>query len=173
MPLDAAPELARFRVPPALPQRERVALLETLADEDARAPWLRALAARLPAAPVPYLAAVLAAAQGLPRVPDPPGEWFQTAAYTVRWGGDCDDLVELVVALARARGLRARVVYLPQPDAPQDHWTAQFSLSPAGAPDDAAVWDWWDPFVPGARLAEHPYVAAARAGLLSVAGIAP
>lgn len=151
-------------MPDSTPTAARVRLLETLADEDAASPPLRALAARLPARPRERAGLALLLAQRAPFTADPSGEWFQSAPWTVAHGGDCDDHAEFFVALARAAGLRARVVHLPQPTAQEDHWTAQVSFDPAEVPDALARWEWAEPSVVGAVLGEDPYLAADRLG---------
>jgi transglutaminase-like putative cysteine protease len=98
--------------------------------------------------------------------PDPPGEeWFQPVARTIAQGGDCEDLSTLFVALARAAGLRAQLVWIDQPSHALNHVSAQVYLGDLarrfGATDG---WAWAETSVLGARLGENPYHAAERLG---------
>jgi transglutaminase-like putative cysteine protease len=124
---------------------------------------LARLARRDGACDLDAAACALAAAQAVPYVPDPPGEWFQPVAYTLAHGGDCEDLAALVVALARALGLPARVVWMEEdPRLPLNHVSAQIFAR--------GVWLWAEATVPGARLGEEPHAAVARTGR-AVAGL--
>lgn len=97
--------------------------------------------------------------QGLPYRADPPGssDLVTAACETLTIGGDCEDLAALLVALWSAAGLGGRIVWLSQDGASQDHVSAQVWVSGA--------WWWGEPTVPGARLGEYPYLAAARLGV--------
>jgi transglutaminase-like putative cysteine protease len=83
------------------------------------------------------------------------GERFQSAAYTRRKGGDCDDHARLVVALLKALGIRARVGVLPEDGEPR-HAAAEAHL--------AGAWRWVETTIP-AYLGEHPFDAVRRLGL--------
>ena len=96
--------------------------------------------------------------QRLPYYPDPPGEsdWISDPCHALVVGGDCEDLSVLLVALWAACGLTARVVWIAQPEAGQDHVSAEVLLP------RAAGWLPGEGTVRGARLGEDPYVAAKR-----------
>jgi hypothetical protein len=109
----------------------------------------------------------LRAVQSLPYVPDRDGqEWFQSADYTVRHGGDCDDLVIALVALERALGLRAEPYWITQHGQDINHVTSRVAIE--------GKWLWSEPSICGAMLGESPYEAAQRTGSknvgISVAG---
>jgi transglutaminase-like putative cysteine protease len=87
-------------------------------------------------------------------VPDPPGEWYQGALYTLGWGGDCEDLSVLLVSLARCVGLKARVKWLDQPGYRLNHVSALMVIDGRE--------QWAEASVSGARLGEHPWDAASR-----------
>lgn len=88
---------------------------------------------------------------------DPPGcDRYAPVEFTLRNGGDCDDLAPAVAALAILCGLQARFVYLSQPRSPLDHVTVKVLVD--------GEWLWAEPTLRGARLGEHPYDAARRIG---------
>lgn len=99
---------------------------------------------------------LLSRVQQLGYRPDPQGEWLQTGRETASRGGDCEDLSALFVALCGAAGVVARMVWISQRHAPQDHVAAQVLLD--------GRWRWADASIRGARLGESPYEAAARLG---------
>ncbi len=106
----------------------------------------------------------LRAVQSLPYVPDRDGqEWFQSADYTLRHGGDCDDLVIALVALDRALGLRAEPYWITQHGQDINHVTSRVAID--------GQWLWSEPSIRGAMLGESPYEAAQRTGSKNV-GIA-
>lgn len=131
-----------------------------LAREGAKLPEVRALASQLArgrAGAQSYCARALAYVQALPYVPDPAGqEWFSPVAYAMRHGGDCDDKVPVLIALALAAGIDGRPEWLSQPGQPQNHVTALLRCGHG--------WQWAETILPGARLGEHPYQALARLG---------
>ncbi len=76
--------------------------------------------------------------------------WRTVTVYGV---GDCDDSARAVVALARAVGLRARLVTLGRkPES--GHVVASLW--------DGARWQWAETTLPGALWGEHPYDARDR-----------
>lgn len=95
--------------------------------------------------------------QGLPYVDDTSGEeWFQGVLYTLQHGGDCEDLSALLVALALAAGIPARVEWLDlqgSQGATMNHVAVR--LGPHG--------EWAETIVPGAQLGVHPLDAARQA----------
>lgn len=141
---------------------ERLAELDRLSAEGTRDPLVRAAAslARSLAGddPTPFdlACAALRVAQRAGYQRDLPGEWFQPCRYTVHYGGDCEDLSSLFVALARLLGLEAEMVWIEQPDRPLDHVAAQVRVEGA--------WHWADASVCGARVGEDPYAAMDRLG---------
>lgn len=83
-------------------------------------------------------------------------ETFATPSVTLRDGvGDCDDSERVLVSLARAAHIPARLVFFLQDGIPA-HASAQ--LWSAGA------WQWAETTIP-ARFAEHPFDAMTRLGL--------
>lgn len=146
-------------VPPEVGARARVAELERRADAWARDPRVRRVADAVAAAsPTVRAEALLRIAQRMTWRPNPPGalDCFETLDQVLGHGGTCKALACWLVAAARAAGLAARVVWIPQPGEDVNHVTAQ--LAPAGA------WLWAEPSIPGARLGEGPFEAAARLG---------
>lgn len=95
---------------------------------------------------------------------DRPGEeWFQRPDYTLRHGGDCEDLSTLFVALAKTLGLRARLEWFTQPNASLNHVTSKVWLGPNHrVPVDEDGWAWAETTMRGARLGECPYDALER-----------
>lgn len=80
-------------------------------------------------------------------------ETFQSPGATLALGyGDCDDSARALVALARAAGIPARMVYFLQDGQPA-HVTAQVF--------DAGAWRWAEATV-AARYGEHPFAACKR-----------
>jgi hypothetical protein len=83
-------------------------------------------------------------------------ETFARPAATLRAGyGDCDDSARALVGLARASGIRARLVFFLLDDGTPVHVTAE--LFSRGA------WRWAETTIP-ARFGEHPFDAMARLG---------
>lgn len=92
---------------------------------------------------------------------DPRGqEWFQHPVYTLFYGGDCEDLAGLFMALGKAVGLETDVVWINQPGKPLNHVSAKVRVG-----DE---WLWAEASVKGALLGEHPYAAIARLGAWNV-----
>lgn len=102
-----------------------------------------------------YAKQILAFTQRLPYYPDPPGEWFQSARYTLAHGGDCEDLASLFVALCRFVGIQARTVWMDE-SGQYNHVTAQVLID--------GKWLWAESILPGAGLGEEPHAALARLG---------
>lgn len=99
--------------------------------------------------------ALLAYVHTRPYFAHPPDvEEFKPVTLTIDEGGNCEDLGPLYVALARASGLVAQLVWINQHDAPLNHVSAQVWLD--------GQWHWAEPSVAGAQLGEDPYAAAAR-----------
>lgn len=141
---------------------ERLDELDRTADEAQSDPLLLALAQRAIelAGPDPTLIdlahAALRLAQRAGYQRDEAGELFQPVRYTIEHGGDCEDLAALFVALARALGLTAELIWIEQPDRPLDHVVAQVQIDGA--------WYWADASVCGAKVGESPYAAMDRLG---------
>lgn len=131
-----------------------VRLLDRLAWVDSARPDVRALAAELVAGAADELGAarrIHAAVQRFVTYVDESVETFRSPEETLELGGDCDDSARLCAALARAAGVRAELVYLPQSFATDDHVVTRL----AGHWAEATI---------GARFGEDPYVAAKRLG---------
>jgi len=157
---EAAPVL---EISPRMGAGPRTALLNALADEGSwtgpiRA-WARSLAPRGSRRTAADVAAqVLRGVRArVDYLPDPAGsaDFFARVPWILQTGADdCEGLSVLFVALARASGLAASVVWLDQPGAPQNHVSARVYLPGAG-------WTWAECSVPAA-LGEHPYDAVRR-----------
>lgn len=167
------PNAAPFRVADTTPPRERERILTEMAQAGSRDPLVQQAAFKVRdayahwASGYPNLTKLereTALAQFLLRyvqydaryIPDPPGEWYQGAVFTLAWGGDCEDLAVLYVAMALVLGIRARVKWIDQRDYPLNHVTVQISLNGA--------WVYAEPSVQGAVVGESPEDAATRAG---------
>lgn len=168
-----------FQIPDTTPVEERLRILDAIANEGAAESVIQRLAGKLapacvgsgalawePNAPAPigappscrerYAAALLRAVQTLPYRLDPKGEWFQSARYTLAWGGDCEDLASLLVALCRAAGLEARIVWMDE-TGEYNHVSTQIYVG--------GRWQWAESIIPGASLGEFPQDAANRLGV--------
>lgn len=137
----------------------RVALLEQLAADAMTAAPVRAMAAMIDRDAAAFVRAgnALAMVHRVPYRADPAGsEVFQDAIETLAYGGDCEDLAVLFVALARSIGLQARVVWLDQ----QIHGSALNHVFARVLVDGR----WLDAecSIAGARLGEAPGTAAKR-----------
>lgn len=143
-------------------------LLLALAEEDAKTPGARRLAAsiraRAPSSDA-FARAVHAFVKARIRFAPEDGEIFQSGAYTLATGvGDCDCHARLVYALAKAGGLDARMGILhhgedaPEEDRGPAHAAAM--LMPRGFPQ-------WAETTVDARFGEPPNDAARRLGLKS------
>jgi hypothetical protein len=137
----------------------RVALLEQLAADATTAAPVRAMAAMIAQDAAAFVRAesALALVHSIPYRADPAGaEVFQDALETIAYGGDCEDLAVLFVALARSVGLDARVVWLDQ----QIHGSALNHVFARENVDGR----WLDAecSIAGARLGEAPGTAASR-----------
>lgn len=78
--------------------------------------------------------------------------------------GDCEDMAILFTSLARALGLRSQVVWLDQPGGAFNHVAASVCDVGGGC-------EWVETTLPGARVGENPYAAAARLGNASTLGV--
>jgi hypothetical protein len=144
-------------------------MLEGLTDEDSRVdvfdPAILEAAARAPS-PAAFLHAfVQSAVEFTPE----DVETFQTPSVTLATGkGDCDDSARALVALARAIGVKGRLVFFLQEGQPA-HVAAQ--LQDAAAPSNmsggmsgaAPPWRWAETTI-AARFGEHPFQALERLG---------
>jgi transglutaminase-like putative cysteine protease len=140
-----------WRIPDEWNAQVRVNALTSIAWGAAMLPIIRDLAKGLET-PETLLAWVQS--RGYKR--DPVGDWWQGVGFTARNGGDCEDLATLFVALAFANRWAARIAWINQPGQPLNHVTAQIQ------PKQGGPWVWAEPSLLGARLGEHPYVAASR-----------
>ena len=70
--------------------------------------------------------------------------------------GDCEDMAVLFVAMTRSLGMSSSVVWVSQPDEVSSHVAASLSVD--------GVSEWVETTIPGARIGEAPYSAAARLG---------
>lgn len=143
-------------------------LLLAMAEEDARTPGARELAAQLRAShpsDQDFAQAVQRYVQRIPFVREK-GEVFQSGALTMaRGAGDCDDHFRLVYALARAGGLRGALALTHHGD---DAPPAKRGPTHAAAMlDVGGRREWAETTVP-AQWGEHPFAAARRLGLLSM-----
>jgi transglutaminase-like putative cysteine protease len=149
----------RWLIASELPPSARVALLDSLADDATRRPSVQQLAALVAVRSSQRSRAqtVLSLVHALPYRPDPAGdEVFQDADETIAYGGDCEDLATLYVALARLVGLRAKVVWLNQQihGAALNHVFAQVLID--------GRWLDVESSIAGAQLGESPANAARR-----------
>lgn len=148
-----------FRIDDRTPVEVRLAWLERILSERNNPLFARLVRlADAYAGPVASEAvraqAALRFAQRAGYIADPPGEWFQPIDWTIRYGGDCEDLASLFVALARAMGVRARICWIDIPAAEFNHVSAQVWLD--------GRWQWAEASVCGAHLGEAPMDAARR-----------
>jgi transglutaminase-like putative cysteine protease len=97
---------------------------------------------------------ILAFVQTLPFLPDPEGEWYQGALYTAFNGGDCEDLVSLLVAMYESVGIKSEIIWLEQRNRPLNHVSCRV-LS-------GGRMQWAEPSIKGARIGENPYDALSR-----------
>ncbi len=105
----------------------------------------------------------LRSVQSLPYVHDPKDEeWFQSADYTARNGGDCKDSTVLLVAIDRLLGLKAEAVWITQTGQMINHVTGRVMLD--------GQWFWEDGSIRGAMLGESAYEAEPRLGAQDVTG---
>jgi hypothetical protein len=99
----------------------------------------------------------------LPYVADPPSEdCYRDVELTARQGGECKALNVFYVALLLRLGIRAEVVWIPQPDHPLNHVASLVWL------DEQPLWA--DASIAGARLGESPYEALQRTGAWHIVG---
>jgi hypothetical protein len=151
-----------FCVPPNWTWPEREAAICRMARADVA--WARATFCAAPSGDDPA-ATCLRLAQAAAYVPDPPScptDFYKLPRDTWREGGDCDDLVILLLCVAWARGVDAKAERIEIPHAPQDHLAAKVWCGARG-------WCWADPSMRGAAVGEHPAAAARRLGLDAVA----
>jgi len=148
---------------------ERVATLERLCDAGMDLPevkqlagdiriagWDRTLLGRdLDALPWNLAETTLHAVHNFPYVSHPDGiEQFQPISWTLRYGGNCEDLSCLYAVLARNVGVPCRLVWINQPNARLNHVAPQVFLY--------GDWYWAESSIRGAMMGEDPYVAASR-----------
>ena len=158
-----------FRVSLFTTACERVRTLESLCDEGMNLPEVvrmardireaaheeTAISGDFDALPWFLASACLAAVHAYPYVSHPDGvEQFQPVAWTLRHGGNCEDLSCLYAVLARRAGLPCRLVWINQPGARLNHVIPQVHLY--------GDWYWAESSIAGAMLGEDPYDAATR-----------
>lgn len=164
------PAAQPWRIPDTYPPRLREQILDAMANVAATDPLVqtlaRSLAAEADARARPgqctappcndlRARAFLRYVQSRPYVPDPDGqEWYAGLVYTIGYGGDCEELAALVVALDRVVEIPGAVQWMDQPDHPLNHVTAKLYLN--------GQWMWAEASVVGAQLGEHPQAAATR-----------
>jgi len=174
------PAASPWRIPDTYPPRLREQILDAMANVAASDPTVQELATRLAteadarAQPGQCLVppcsdlrarAFLRYVQSRPYVPDPEGqEWYAGLVYTIGYGGDCEELASLVVALARVVGIPGEVKWMDQPNHPLNHVTAILFLG--------GQWMFAEASVIGAQLGEHPQTAATRLAQRSRVGLA-
>lgn len=137
--------------------RTAIALLDALATLDAREnPRVVAIARSLVGASEAETArAIMRFVQHGVRYERDDVQWFRSSDATLSLGvGNCVNTARLVVALARAAGLAARAVPVPNPDGEIVHTAAQIRVD--------HEWRWAESSVPGAELGESPYDVARR-----------
>lgn len=174
------PAARPYRIPDTYPPRLREQILDAVANVAATDPLVRELAERIAveadarARPGQCLSppcadlrarAILRYVQSRPYEPDPDGqEWYAGLIYTIGYGGDCEELAALVVALARVVGIPGEVRWMDQPNHPLNHVTALLYVN--------GQWVWAEASVVGAQLGEHPQAAATRLAQRSRLGLA-
>lgn len=144
-----------FHIPDEIPECDRLAILTTCFQESSKNPEIIRIANglyKLKAGMGPQ--SLLGFVQKIAFYPDPPGEWYQGVGYTLRRGGDCEDLASLLCAMYAAVGMDTRLVWLTQEGMPLNHITSQVYVE-----DD---WQWSEPSIKGAKLGENPYAALVR-----------
>lgn len=182
----------QFIIPDTTPVADRLLIMEDLVELGSRHPRVISLArfARQNN-PTDPLSELLVALHELvtfvPDCGDGTCEEFQRAEHTlfVRHAGDCDDMSIAYSSLARAIGFPSRVVWIDQPDKPNNHVASQACapIRPASRVDqNYAVmvhsnpagpscsqpngWTWVETTLRGAAVGEHPYTAAKRLGVI-------
>lgn len=187
-----------FTVNPRTPVPERVKLLEILVRQGATDPKVIDLAQSIQASrpagePREVLQFLLdwqhdRAAYVLDALDQ---EVFQPAWYTVvRGKGDCEDKAVLFSSMARALGYDARVVWLDQVGAQNNHVAAEACMTRDGGqtitykpaalpapprayavrvhrpevPCPQSAWEWVETTIRGSVIGEHPYDALKRLG---------
>lgn len=155
-------------IPVGLDVGKRLYIAEQLASDGMDSAYVQriaALALRTGDTMRDHVAEALALVQLIPWRPDAGNgdgtETYQDVDTTIATGGDCEDLVIVLVAVLRLLGEKARVWFYPMPDRSQDHMTAQWF--------DGREWIWAEPSV-AARLGEEPQFAAERTGRSAVLG---
>lgn len=137
----------------------KVALLDELADYDARCPEVRALAERIAQAAggdaMRTAAGIHRLVQGRVRHIHEAGEVFTHTMRTLEVGrGDCDDTARAIVAMLRAMGIRAHLTTIGNPPR---HVYAEAEIEGRRFPLEATI---------NARPGEHPIDAAKRLGIM-------
>lgn len=156
----------------------RQATLQRLAREDVSAPEVAAAADAITAAAHAVaccdarqmmrarVALALALVQSLPWFDDAgTAEVYQRARTTLARGGTCHDKSELLVALLLRLGIAtAKVVWVDQDDAPQNHVAVQLVVDGQWcyAGQCHSGWCYAETTVAGARVCEDPYDAERR-----------
>ena len=183
---------ASFIVPNTTSVPHRLVMLEDLVELGSKDPRVVDLANRAlrnnPADPLSELLNALhQLVEFTPDCGDGTCEQFQRAEHTLfdRGKGDCDDMAVAYSAMARAIRFASRVVWIDQPDKPNNHVASQACapIRPASAIQQnyAAMvhsnpssptcgashgWTWIETTLPGAMVGEHPYTAAKRLGVI-------
>lgn len=145
--------------------------LLALAEEDARTPGARAIAAELRRRyprDEDFARALVSFVKRNVRFERERGELFQNGGFTLRRAaGDCDDHFRLLHAIARAGGLPSSLALLHHgDDAPPEARGPTHAVAMLGIPQG---WAWAETTV-DAALGEHPFDAAIRLGLLQSRG---
>jgi transglutaminase-like putative cysteine protease len=143
---------------------DAAAFLQNLTASDPGGPLVTAAAAKLAAIEVDDRGPLVQQfVRGFVLYENEPRETFQTAEVTLRRrSGDCDDHARLVVVLARALGIPARLVILRKDGIPV-HAVAQLA-------DRSGVWHWAETTI-AARWGEAPLDAKRRLGATSRADL--
>lgn len=172
-------------IPASVTWQEKERLLNLIADEGARDPTVRALALAIvmragARAPAEMLQALLDAIPEL--VEYTPDGGYEDVFGSVlgslaprqgnpvsritgrpRGSGDCEDTSTVFAGLARSLGLDARVTWVLQPDAPQDH-VAVVACAVGVAAFGPGGCGWVETTIPGAQVGEDPYTAVLKHG---------
>lgn len=167
-----------WRLDDSTPVAERLRLDNELADDGVATPEVQrfatCIAQRAAGKPRVALAeAALAAVQEKPYVPDPivdgqMTEELQRPLYTLKNGGDCEDLAQLLMSVYLILGFQTIPVWLDQKGEEQNHTTVIVKLLGTRGDDELTRdmgehgWWWAETTIKGAMLGEHPYAAAER-----------
>lgn len=149
-------------------EEERIDILQDIGIRGSNLPEIRELAqivlSRAPAHDDLALAAeCLNAVQHLEYHQHPDdgtgSDLFQRVDYTIAYGGNCEDLGSVLVALYTHLRFRSIVLWIPQRDKPLNHVSVVVRVR--------GRWGWADPTVGGATLTESAYQAIKRLSLAS------